>query len=118
MYLKTGEIISILYLTNEAWKTKEIYSFLFLTCIGNKIKMLSVCLLITVFILCSGIASHSTNYIALIAGLVCILALLLPTQQEVLPQNTKIPSYLHLTMNLKIVFAYVLGLVSMVIFRP
>lgn len=29
-----------------------------------------------------------------------------------------VPAYLHLSMNLKLVFAYVLGLVSMVVFRP
>lgn len=57
------------------------------------------------------------NYIAIISGIVCILALLLPINQEIQPES-KIPSYLHLSINLKLVFAYVLGLVSMVVFRP
>lgn len=57
------------------------------------------------------------NYIAIIAGIVCIIALLLPTEQEQ-QKETNLPSYLHLTVNLKLVFAYVLGLVSMVVFRP
>lgn len=55
--------------------------------------------------------------IAIIVGLVCIIVLLLPSQKEV-PQPSNIPEYLHVSVNLKLVLAYVLGLVSMVIFRP
>ncbi|KAJ8933237.1 hypothetical protein NQ314_014146 [Rhamnusium bicolor] len=62
--------------------------------------------------------TQSTNYvIAIIIGLVCVGSLLLPTQQEV-PQPSNIPAYLHVSINFKLVLAYVLGLVSMVIFRP
>lgn len=62
--------------------------------------------------------THSTNYfIAIVIGLVCIIALLLPTQQEPV-QSSSIPSYLHVSVNFKLVLAYVLGLVSMVVFRP
>ncbi|KAJ8982159.1 hypothetical protein NQ317_013944 [Molorchus minor] len=61
--------------------------------------------------------THSTNYvISIIIGLVCVVTLLLPTRQEV-PQPSNIPPYLHLSVNFKLVLAYVLGLVSMVIFR-
>ncbi|CAH1169564.1 unnamed protein product [Phaedon cochleariae] len=63
-------------------------------------------------------ATHSTNYvISIIIGLVCVVSLILPTQQEV-PQPSSIPAYLHLSINFKLVLSYVLGLVSMVIFRP
>lgn len=63
-------------------------------------------------------ATNSTNYvIAIIIGLVCVVTLLLPTQQEV-PHPSNIPAYLHVSVNFKLVLAYVLGLVSMVIFKP
>ncbi|XP_018573270.1 motile sperm domain-containing protein 1-like [Anoplophora glabripennis] len=62
--------------------------------------------------------THSTNYvIAIVIGLVCVVTLLLPTQQEV-PHPSNIPTYLHVSVNFKLVLAYVLGLVSMVIFKP
>lgn len=57
------------------------------------------------------------NVIAMIIGLVCIEILLIPSQKEI-PQPSNIPEYLHVSVNLKLVLAYVLGLVSMVIFRP
>ncbi|VEN35073.1 unnamed protein product [Callosobruchus maculatus] len=63
--------------------------------------------------------THSTNYIiAIVIGLVCIVMLLLPTQQEATPPTSNIPTYLHISINFKLVLSYVLGLVSMVIFRP
>lgn len=55
--------------------------------------------------------------IAIIVAIVCIIVLLLPSQNET-PQQSSIPEYLHVSVNLKLVLAYVLGLVSMVIFRP
>ncbi|KAG5898414.1 hypothetical protein JTB14_030392 [Gonioctena quinquepunctata] len=62
--------------------------------------------------------ANSTNYvICIITGLVCVIALLLPTLKEA-AQPSNIPGYLHISMNIKLVLAYVLGLVSMVIFRP
>lgn len=62
-------------------------------------------------------SSYTTNYLAIFLGTVSILALLLPSKEEK-QESTNIPPYLHLSVNLKLVFAYVLGLVSMVVFRP
>lgn len=53
----------------------------------------------------------SVNPIILLTGLVCVIALLLPNEGE---QNS-VP--FHISHNLKLVFSYVLGLVTMVIFR-
>ncbi|XP_072033640.1 motile sperm domain-containing protein 1-like [Amphiura filiformis] len=47
-------------------------------------------------------------------AVVCIVALMLPTQGE---KQSHIPEYLHLTVNQKLIAAYVLGLVTMVILR-
>lgn len=57
------------------------------------------------------------NVIPILIGLVCVIFLLLPSQKEV-PQPSNIPEYLHVSFNLKLVLSYVLGLVTMVIFRP
>ena len=54
------------------------------------------------------------NYIACFAAVVCIAALFLPTEGE--PTLAEYP-YLQLTVNQKLVFAYVLGLVTMAILR-
>ncbi|KAF5290614.1 hypothetical protein FQR65_LT01904 [Abscondita terminalis] len=61
--------------------------------------------------------AYTANYLAILAGVVSIIALLLPTREEK-QEATSIPSYLHISINFKLVFAYVLGLVSMVVFRP
>ncbi|KAG8232543.1 hypothetical protein J437_LFUL012893 [Ladona fulva] len=45
---------------------------------------------------------------------ICIAALLLPTEGET---KSIIPPYLHLTVNMKLLFAYVLGFLTMVIMR-
>lgn len=59
---------------------------------------------------------NQPNWIACLAGLVCIISLFLPTEGE--PSEAfKDYSWLHLTVNQKLVFAYVLGLVTMVILR-
>ncbi|TRY67822.1 hypothetical protein TCAL_11120 [Tigriopus californicus] len=59
---------------------------------------------------------NQPNLIACLAGLVCIISLFLPTEGE--PSETfKDYTWLHLTVNQKLVFAYVLGLVTMVILR-
>ncbi|XP_022095335.1 motile sperm domain-containing protein 1-like [Acanthaster planci] len=47
-------------------------------------------------------------------ALVCVVALLLPMQGEA---GSSLPLYLHLTVNQKLIAAYVLGLVTMVILR-
>lgn len=45
---------------------------------------------------------------------VCIAALLLPTEGET---KSIIPPYLHLTVNMKLLFAYIFGLVTMLVIR-
>jgi len=56
------------------------------------------------------------NLIACFAAIVCIIALFLPTEGESNNMLKDYP-YLHLTVNQKLVFAYVLGLVTMAILR-
>lgn len=58
------------------------------------------------------------NYVACVAALVCILALFLPTEGDQ-PVSSLLQDYpwLHLSVNQKLVFAYVLGLVTMAILR-
>lgn len=59
------------------------------------------------FVFVSVVGRYQTpNYVVLLAAIVCIGALLLPTQGD---QGTAIPIYLHLSSNLKLIFAYVLG---------
>ena len=60
---------------------------------------------------------HHPNLIACFAAIVCILALFLPTEGESNNVMLKDYPYLHLTVNQKLVFAYVLGLVTMAILR-
>ena len=55
-------------------------------------------------------------WIACLAALVCIISLFLPTEGEE-SQLLKDYTWLHLTVNQKLVFAYVLGLVTMTILR-
>ena len=43
-------------------------------------------------------------------ALMCIVALMLPTQGE---KGSRLPDYLHLTVNQKLIAAYVLGKVGM-----
>jgi hypothetical protein len=56
-------------------------------------------------VLCTG-RIQTPNYIVVVTAVMCIVALLLPTQGD---QDTRFPMYLHLTSHLKMVFAYVLG---------
>ncbi|KAL0112186.1 hypothetical protein PUN28_011928 [Cardiocondyla obscurior] len=49
---------------------------------------------------------RGTNYVALITGIICIIGLLLPTEGE---QSQKMPDYLHLSVNFKLIFSFVLG---------
>lgn len=49
------------------------------------------------------------------AAVVCLLGLLMPTEGDQTP--TRIPQYLHLNANIKIVLAYVLGLLTYAILR-
>ncbi|XP_043516256.1 motile sperm domain-containing protein 1-like isoform X1 [Frieseomelitta varia] len=57
---------------------------------------------------------RGTNYIALFAGIICIIGLLLPTEGE---QNNRVPDYLHLSVNFKLIFSFVLGMVTIIILR-
>ncbi|XP_057654003.1 motile sperm domain-containing protein 1-like [Diorhabda carinulata] len=62
---------------------------------------------------------NSTNYIvSIIIGAVCVVTLLLPTKEEISKPSSNIPVQFHITITLKLVLSYVLGLVTMVIFRP
>lgn len=54
------------------------------------------------------------SLLTVLLGLVCMAALMLPTLGE---QETTVPVYLHLSVNKKLVAAYVLGLLTMVILR-
>lgn len=58
--------------------------------------------------------NSGTNYVAVIAGIVCIAGLLLPTEGEARPS---VPDYLHLSINFKLIFSFVLGMVTMITFR-
>lgn len=55
---------------------------------------------------CACHVSGGTNYVALVAGIICIAGLLLPTEGE---QSNRVPDYLHLSMNFKLIFSFVLG---------
>lgn len=57
---------------------------------------------------------RGTNFVALVAGIICIVALLLPTEGE---QSNTVPEYLHLSVNFKLIFSFVLGLVTIIILR-
>ncbi|KAF7992897.1 hypothetical protein HCN44_005678 [Aphidius gifuensis] len=58
---------------------------------------------------------RETNLIALIAGVLCIIGLLLPTEGE---KNQRIPEYLQLSVNFKIILSFVLGMVTIIVLRP
>jgi len=73
--------------------------------------------------------TQQTNYVVILTALICIVGLMLPINSEsctggtgstTSTQNTSsvVPTYLHLTVNQKLLFAYALGLVTMVILRP
>ncbi|KAG7213534.1 hypothetical protein KM043_002794 [Ampulex compressa] len=55
-----------------------------------------------------------TNYVALVAGIICIAGLLLPTEGE---RSHRVPDYLHLSINFKLIFSFVLGMVTIIILR-
>lgn len=62
---------------------------------------------------------QSPNLIACFAAIVCIVALFLPTEGDTSEAHSTLKNYpyLHLTVNQKLVFAYVLGLVTMAILK-
>ncbi|XP_047997731.1 motile sperm domain-containing protein 1-like [Leguminivora glycinivorella] len=57
------------------------------------------------------------NVVAVAVSICCIAALLLPTQPETVVES-QFPEWLHIGSNLKLVFSFVLGLVSMLVLRP
>ncbi|KAJ0176050.1 hypothetical protein K1T71_008224 [Dendrolimus kikuchii] len=57
------------------------------------------------------------NVVAVAVSICCIAALLLPTQPEQAVKS-QWPEWLHIGSNLKLVFSFVLGLVSMLVLRP
>lgn len=57
------------------------------------------------------------NVVAVAVSICCIAVLLLPTQPEAVVE-TQWPEWLHIGSNLKLVFSFVLGLVSMLVLRP
>ncbi|XP_006632943.1 motile sperm domain-containing protein 1 [Lepisosteus oculatus] len=58
--------------------------------------------------------STGPSLLTVLLGLVCVAALMLPTLGEI---ESIVPVYLHLSVNKKLVAAYVLGLLTMVILR-
>lgn len=67
--------------------------------------------LITVYALCVCLAESrpvagGPSLLTVLLGLVCMAALMLPTIGE---QESTVPVYLHLSVNKKLVAAYVLG---------
>lgn len=59
-------------------------------------------------------APGGPSLLTVLLGLVCMVALMLPSVGE---QESTVPVYLHLSVNKKLVAAYVLGLLTMVILR-
>ncbi|CAK1543168.1 unnamed protein product [Leptosia nina] len=57
------------------------------------------------------------NVVAVVVSICCIAALLLPTQPDQVVKS-QLPEWLHVGSNLKLVFSFVLGLVSMLVLRP
>ncbi|KAG8448302.1 hypothetical protein GDO86_015408 [Hymenochirus boettgeri] len=59
-------------------------------------------------------SSSGPSLLMVFLGMVCIAALMMPTLGEM---ESMVPLYLHLSVNQKLVAAYVLGLVTMVVLR-
>ncbi|XP_041427859.1 motile sperm domain containing 1 L homeolog isoform X1 [Xenopus laevis] len=59
-------------------------------------------------------SSSGPSLLMVFLGMVCIAALMMPTLGEI---ESMVPLYLHLSVNQKLVAAYVLGLVTMVVLR-
>ncbi|XP_017777582.1 PREDICTED: motile sperm domain-containing protein 1-like [Nicrophorus vespilloides] len=60
----------------------------------------------------------SQQLMAIVIGIFCCLALLWPCQQDSPVVSTIIPPYMYITTTVKLVLAYILGLITIVIFRP
>ncbi|XP_061426210.1 motile sperm domain-containing protein 1-like isoform X2 [Lethenteron reissneri] len=59
-------------------------------------------------------AGSGASYLVILTGVVCVVALMLPTLGDT---GSLLPHYLHLTAHQKLVAAYVLGLVTMLILQ-
>ncbi|MEE6496685.1 hypothetical protein FKM82_002457 [Ascaphus truei] len=59
-------------------------------------------------------SSSGPSLLMVFVGMVCVAALMMPTLGEM---ESMVPLYLHLSVNQKLVAAYVLGLITMVILR-
>ncbi|XP_046437729.1 motile sperm domain-containing protein 1-like [Daphnia pulex] len=64
-----------------------------------------------------GYQNAGPNYIAIVVAVVCIIALMLPSNEAEGGSSSSVWSMFHLSSQQKLVFAYSLGLVTMVIFR-
>jgi len=58
--------------------------------------------------------SSGPSFLTVFLGVVCIAALMLPTLGDA---GSLVPLYLHLSVNQKLVAAYILGLITMAILR-
>lgn len=64
-----------------------------------------------------GYQTAGQNYIAIVVAIICIIALMLPSDESESSPSSSLWSLFHLSSQQKLVFAYSLGLVTMVIFR-
>ncbi|CAI5455676.1 unnamed protein product [Caenorhabditis angaria] len=62
--------------------------------------------------------NHSATWAYLIAGIFCAVALVCPTAGDPTSTNSSIPPLLHITLPQKLVAAYILGIVTILILRP
>lgn len=58
------------------------------------------------------------NPVIILTAICCVIALMLPTTVYEDGEASILPSYLHLSVPQKLIAAYALGLVTMVIFKP
>ncbi|GMT04747.1 hypothetical protein PENTCL1PPCAC_26921 [Pristionchus entomophagus] len=54
----------------------------------------------------------------IIISALCLLALCLPIQKEIVPSESRIPSYLHISETQRVVAAFILGVCSVLILQP
>lgn len=59
-------------------------------------------------------SSSGPSLFVIVTALVCIVALMLPQQGDI---DTRLPDYLHLSVPQRLIAAYILGLITMVILR-
>uniref|UniRef100_A0A914V708 Major sperm protein n=1 Tax=Plectus sambesii TaxID=2011161 RepID=A0A914V708_9BILA len=61
---------------------------------------------------------HGQSYLVVLAAIFCIAALMLPTHGDgQANSSSRVPEYLHLSVPQKLVAAYILGLVTMLLMR-